>query len=90
MELGQPYVITCTIFYVNHVMTHSFLYYLFGILMQLQRKLDAVRCLNKPLSDDERRLRMRLEGVHRDLAPPQQMLKDLNSALLQVHFFACL
>lgn len=51
---------------------------------QLQRKLDAVRCLNKPLSDPERQLRMKLEGVHRALGPPQQKLKDLNSALLQV------
>ncbi len=32
---------------------------------------------------------MRLEGVHRNLAPPQQTLKDLNSALLQVVIFAC-
>ncbi|CAM9527929.1 unnamed protein product [Ectocarpus sp. 4 AP-2014] len=51
--------------------------------LKLQRKLDAVRCLNKPLSDDERQLRTRLEGVHRSLGPPQQTLKDLNSALLQ-------
>eukprot|EP00752_Nemacystus_decipiens_P017929 g16072.t1 len=51
--------------------------------LKLQRKLDAVRCLNKPLSDPERQLRMRLEGVHRSLGPPQQKLKDLNSALLQ-------
>ncbi|CAM9440053.1 unnamed protein product, partial [Pylaiella littoralis] len=51
--------------------------------LKLQRKLDAVRCLNKPLSDPERHLRMRLEGVHRSLGPPQQTLKDLNSTLLQ-------
>eukprot|EP00903_Cladosiphon_okamuranus_P017804 g16385.t1 len=51
--------------------------------LKLQRKLDAVRCMNKPLSDPERQLRMRLEGVHRALGPPQQKLKDLNSALLQ-------
>ncbi|CAM9386155.1 unnamed protein product, partial [Scytosiphon promiscuus] len=51
--------------------------------LKLQRTLDAIRCLNKPLSDPERQLRMRLEGVHRSLGPPQQTLKDLNSALLQ-------
>lgn len=51
--------------------------------LKIQRKLDSVRCLHKPLHNAERQLRMRLEGVHRSLGPPQQMLKDLNSALLQ-------
>lgn len=51
---------------------------------QIQRKLDAVRCMNKPLHDAERQLRVRLDAVHRSLGPPQQALKDLNSALLQV------
>lgn len=51
---------------------------------QIQRKLDAVRCMNKPLQDAERQLRARLEHVHRSLGPPQRTLTELNSILLQV------
>lgn len=63
---------------------HARFWVILFVLKQIQRKLDAVRCLHKPLHDAERQLRMRLEGVHRSLGPPQQTLKDLNSALLQV------
>ncbi|CAM9863585.1 unnamed protein product [Ascophyllum nodosum] len=51
--------------------------------LKIQRKLDSVRGMNRPLTGDDRVLRMRLERVHRSLALPQQTLKDLNAALLQ-------